>query len=66
MRSLQTLSLEDVELDDAADAAGDRGVELVGLENRVDLTDEGQQVDQELPGEGRAGLGAGPTGHPAC
>ncbi len=58
---------EDVEnavVHDLPQLAGDRGEELVGVEDGVDLPDEGQEVREELAREGR--LHAGRRGHAAC
>ena len=56
--------VEDAVVDDPPQLPGDRGEELVGVEDRVDLADEGQQVRQELAREGRPSRRA--LGHAAC
>ena len=58
--------VEDPVVDDAPQLLGDRGEQLVGVEDGVDLSDEREEVGEQLAGQRRAGMGAGGAGHGAC
>jgi hypothetical protein len=58
--------VEDPVVYDAPQLLGDRGEQLVGVEDAVDFSDEREQVGEQLAGQRRAAKGAGGARHGAC
>ena len=48
------------------DRTGREGTLVLGIEDRVDLTDQRQQIGEQLARQRRAGENAGGPGHEAC